>query len=90
VTQHLTKSLIDLRFFRLAAQGNAELCFDHVECGFDVRAFVMALHESLGVVAVEVKHLFPDDRARATRFLKAVFCHAVALEGNVGLSVVVN
>lgn len=60
MAEHLTKSLIDLSGFSLASQGNAKLCFDHVERGFDVAALVIALHESLRVVAIQMKHLFPQ------------------------------
>ncbi|MGI8918163.1 MAG: hypothetical protein ACR2H6_06130 [Pyrinomonadaceae bacterium] len=55
---HLTKSLIDLRGFGLAAQRVAKLCLDHAERRFDVASLVVALHEPFRVVSEQVKHLF--------------------------------
>lgn len=88
MTENLTKSLIDLRRSGLAPQGYSELRLDHVESRFDIGSLVIALHESLRVEAVEMKHLPPDSGAGST-WLLAIKCHTVRLEGNVGLSVVV-
>ncbi len=75
VTQHFTKSLIDLRWFGLASQGDSKPRLDHVERGFDVRAFVVALHEALRVVAVKVgrprQHL-PEQSPSLTRDVRFV------------------
>jgi len=63
VTQNLTESFIDLRGFGLTSQVIPELCFNHAERGFDVRAFMIVLHELLCVAAVIVKHSFPNRTA---------------------------
>src|ERR1700674_874609 len=88
MAENLTKRLVDLSGFGFASQGNAELCFDHVERGFDVRAFVIALHKPLRVETVKMKHLFPNGGVSAIR-LSAIKRHTVRLEGNVGLCVMV-
>ena len=77
VTKNLTKSLIDLRGFGLAAQVIPELRLNHAERGFDVRTLVIVLHKLLCVVAVEMKHPFPN---RAAELLRT---RRVALKGNV-------
>lgn len=61
MTQHLTKSLIDLRGFGFASQGDSKLRFDHVKRGLDHRPLVIALHEPFGET-VEMKHLPPECR----------------------------
>ena len=63
VTQNLTESLIDLCGFGLASQVIPELRFNHAERGFNIRTLVIVLHELLCVVAVIVKHSFPNRTA---------------------------
>ena len=77
MTQNFTKSLIDLRRYGLASQLIPELCFDDMEGRFDVRAFVIVLHELLCVVAVVVKHSFPN------RTAPILTTHRAALKRNV-------
>ena len=89
IVTHLTKSLIDLGGFGLASQGNSKLRRDHVERGFDVRPLVIALHEPLGVVVIQMVHAFPNRGARSPRGLPPITRCAVRLKGNVGLCVVV-
>jgi hypothetical protein len=83
MAENLTKRLVDLSGFSLAPQGDSELRLNHRKGGFDVRAFVIALHEALRVVAVQVKHLLPQGG------VMGIVCVAIHLEGNVGTSVVV-
>lgn len=85
MTKHLTQRLIDLRRFGLASQGDSELRFDHRERGFDIRAFVVALHKLFRVVAVQVIHLLPKN-GMSFRFGLLL---AVALERNEWHGVVV-
>jgi hypothetical protein len=47
VTQHLTKSLVDLSGFGLASQGDSKFRFEHMERRFHVAALVVTLHEAL-------------------------------------------
>jgi hypothetical protein len=83
VTENLTKSLIDLRGFGLASQGDFKLRLDHVKRGFDVRPLVIALHESFGVEVKQVIHLLPNRRVP----LPAVVTGTVGLERNIWLRV---
>ena len=85
MTQNLTESLIDLRGFGFAPQGNSKLCLDLMERRFNIRALVVMRHELLGVVAVQVVHLLPKSRATLPDVLRS----AVALKRNVRPSVVV-
>lgn len=62
MTEHLTKSLIDLRGFGLTSQRVTKLRLDHMKGRFDVAALVIALHEPFRVVVEEVVHLFPNSR----------------------------
>jgi hypothetical protein len=65
VTQHLTKSLIDLSGLGLASQRDSELRLDQVKRGFNVRSFVIALHESLRIEVIQVKHLLSGSGLRS-------------------------
>lgn len=90
MTENLTKRFVDLGRSGLAPQGNAKLCLDHVERGFDVGTLVIALHEPFGVVAIQVIHLIPKGRARASGLLRVIPLRAVGLERNVGHRMVIN
>lgn len=74
MTQYLTQSLIDLRGFGLAPQGNSKLRFDHVECRFDVRPLVIALHEAFGIEVIKVIHLLPDRRVTIPTVITSAVC----------------
>lgn len=97
MTQHFTKRLVNLSGFGLAPQGNSELCLDHVERRLYVAALVVALHEFLGVVAIQVKHLFPEIALSSPMGVLIMYLLrpksptplAVRLERNVGHRVIV-
>lgn len=77
MSQNFAQRFVDLGRARLAAQPIAVLCLDHRGGRFDVRTFVITLHEPFRVVAIEVKHLLPQDG------LAPIISGAVGLERNV-------
>lgn len=60
VTQHLTKSLIDLRGLGLTSKAVTELCLDHRKGSFDVTAFVILVHKPALIQLVVAVHLPPN------------------------------
>lgn len=63
VSQDFAHRFIDLRRARLASETVAKLRLDHVEGGFDVGSFVIALHEAFLIERVEVKHSFSKSQS---------------------------
>jgi len=60
MSKHLAQGFVDLRPSCPASQPVSELRLHHHESCFDVRAFVVVLHESLSVVGKVVVHLTPQ------------------------------
>jgi hypothetical protein len=84
MAENLAQGFVDLRSTGLASHLVSELGFNHVECGFDVRALVITRHELLLVVRKVVEHLTPQGAVLLT--VRAV----VYLEGNKRHRVVIN
>lgn len=65
MAEYLTKHFVDLRSPGLTFQTAAELCLDHAESGFDIRAFMIAVHKRFTIKAIIVIHLFEHACARS-------------------------
>ena len=80
--QDFAKGFVDLCRSGLASKAVAKLRLDHVERGFDVGSFVIALHEAFLIVGIEVEHSFPNRRV-------VLASRAVRLESDERLRVMV-
>ena len=67
MTENLTKSLIDLRRSRFAAERNTELRLDHVERSLDIRPLVIVSQKFFAVQIVKMEHAIPQRRLGSIR-----------------------